>query len=136
MNQEKPEGLCLTDFDFISSISSRQFSKDCDFREKYKTEICRNWEMGKCEFGEDCAFAHGFQELRYKSNIGQKYKTKKCKQFHEQGVCQYGTRCQFKHRDTADTTPVVSPKAVQGCSVFFESIRRLRVFVEISEREI
>ena len=136
MSQDKQAGLLLNDFDFLYPISSRQATKDCEIREKYKTEICRKWELGTCEFGDGCSFAHGFEELRCKSNMGQKYKTKKCKQFHEQGVCQYGTRCQFKHRDTADTTPVVSPKSVQGCSIFFESMRRLRVFVEITEREI
>ena len=34
--------------------------------EKYKTEMCRNWQRGNCEFGERCTFAHGAIELRQK----------------------------------------------------------------------
>jgi putative component of toxin-antitoxin plasmid stabilization module len=135
MSQHNTESLFLSDFGLFSE--DRSLLKDCDFRVKYKTEICRNWELGTCEFGDNCAFAHGIEELRNKVNMGLKYKTKKCKQFHEQGVCQYGSRCQFKHRDTADTTPVVSPKSVTACQVFFESAKkRLRVFVEISQRNL
>jgi hypothetical protein len=31
------------------------------------------------------------------------YKTKKCKQFFENGFCPYGSRCQFLHRDEEKT---------------------------------
>lgn len=34
-----------------------------DFQQKFKTEICRNWEMSKCPFGPECTFAHGDHEL-------------------------------------------------------------------------
>jgi hypothetical protein len=30
------------------------------FRTKYKTEMCKNWELtGGCVFGDSCSFAHG-----------------------------------------------------------------------------
>ena len=34
------------------------------FRTKYKTEMCKNWELtGLCAFQESCSFAHGPEEL-------------------------------------------------------------------------
>ena len=68
-----------------------EFKKKTGIR--YKTEICKNWEAGFCEFGEKCAFAHGRQEIREKSS----YKTKKCKQFFENGYCMFGNKCIFQH---------------------------------------
>ena len=35
-----------------------------DYRVKYKTEICRNFQLGHCTYGSKCAFAHGERELR------------------------------------------------------------------------
>ena len=29
----------------------------------YKTIICKNWENGFCQYGSNCAFAHGENEL-------------------------------------------------------------------------
>lgn len=123
------EGL---DFNFVKDCPKRQ-AKDQDFRVKYKTELCRNWELGLCEFGETCAFAHGVHELRDKVSIGLKYKTKNCKQFHELGYCIYGNRCQFKHRDTAESTPNLSPKSNDSCGNEESGKKRLRVFVEITK---
>lgn len=38
-----------------------------DFQQKFKTEMCRNWELnGKCKFGTECTFAHGTHELLQK----------------------------------------------------------------------
>lgn len=34
-----------------------------DFQQKFKTEMCRNWEMSKCKYGSECTFAHGEHEL-------------------------------------------------------------------------
>lgn len=71
---------------------------ETDFRVKYKTEVCKFWaETGSCKFGDQCAFAHGKDEIREKQHISSNYKTKKCVQFHENGMCPYGTRCQFIH---------------------------------------
>ena len=60
---------------------------------RYKTEICKKWESGFCEFGDKCAFAHGSQDIRGKSC----YKTKKCRQFFENGFCMFGNKCLFQH---------------------------------------
>ena len=69
-----------------------------NFKTKWKTEICRYWEMyGECKFGDSCAFAHGDSELK-KRKMTYNYKTKPCKQFFEQGYCSYGCRCQFSHK--------------------------------------
>ena len=69
-----------------------------NFKTKWKTEICRYWEMyGECKFGENCAFAHGDSELKQRK-LTFNYKTKPCKQFFEIGYCSYGSRCQFSHK--------------------------------------
>ena len=69
-----------------------------NFKTKWKTEICRYWEMyGECKFGDSCAFAHGDSELK-KRKLTYNYKTKPCKQFFELGYCSYGCRCQFSHK--------------------------------------
>jgi uncharacterized Fe-S cluster protein YjdI len=68
---------------------------------RYKTEICKNWESGYCEFGEKCVFAHGAEEIRGKSF----YKTKKCKYFFENGYCMFGNKCIFKHLENSSSSP-------------------------------
>ena len=69
-----------------------------NFKTKWKTEICRNWEMyGECKYGNSCAFAHGDSELKTRK-LSFNYKTKACKQFFELGYCSYGIRCQFSHK--------------------------------------
>ena len=46
---------------------------------KYKTEMCRNWELfGKCKFQDKCSFAHGESELLKKVHLPSNYKTKLC----------------------------------------------------------
>jgi len=68
-----------------------------NFRLNYKTELCRNWEStGECEFGKECAYAHGKDELmRRPAHQHKNYKTKMCKNFHEStpGKCSYGDKC-------------------------------------------
>ena len=69
-----------------------------NFKTKWNTEICRNWEMyGECKYGNSCAFAHGDSELKTRK-LSFNYKTKACKQFFELGYCSYGIRCQFSHK--------------------------------------
>ena len=69
-----------------------------NFKTKWKTEICRNWEMyGECKYGNNCTFAHGDSELKTRK-LSFNYKTKACKQFFELGYCSYGIRCQFSHK--------------------------------------
>ena len=80
-------------------IESTEKKEDYNnFKTKWKTEICRYWEMyGECKFGENCAFAHGDSELKQRK-LTFNYKTKPCKQFFELGYCSYGSRCQFSHK--------------------------------------
>mmetsp|Transcript_52811 Transcript_52811/g.60474 ORF Transcript_52811/g.60474 Transcript_52811/m.60474 type:complete len:242 (+) Transcript_52811:481-1206(+) len=69
-----------------------------DYKLKYKTEICKNWEVyGSCKFGSSCAFAHGQHEIRRKIHLHDNYRTKQCKSFFQTGFCIYGSRCQFLH---------------------------------------
>lgn len=99
----------VCDFDFNStnntrrkrfnSIEEHQKFVD-DYKKKYKTEICKNYEFrGNCQWGDSCSFAHGQQELRTKTHINLHYKSKLCKQFFESGFCSYGYRCQYLHND-------------------------------------
>jgi len=71
-----------------------------EYRRKYKTELCKNWELrGTCKFGDKCSFAHGRHELQNKTALHTKYKTKPCKQYHQIGYCPYGQRCQYLHKE-------------------------------------
>ena len=80
---------------YIEKDKSEEYN---NFKTKWKTEICRYWEMyGECKFGDSCAFAHGDSELK-KRKLTFNYKTKPCKQFFELGYCSYGCRCQFSHK--------------------------------------
>ena len=65
---------------------------------KYKTELCKNFEInGYCKWNENCFFAHGKGEMKLKTLTMQFYKTKICKHFHVNGFCPYATRCQYFH---------------------------------------
>jgi len=66
--------------------------------------MCKNYEIkGFCKFGLKCCFAHGYEELRVKNHLNQKYKSKICKHFHRAGFCPYGSRCQYFHiKDSYD----------------------------------
>lgn len=65
-------------------------------RLKYKTDLCRHYLLtGKCTFGDNCAYAHGMDELR-KKIVPLEYKTRVCKDYLE-GVCEYGYKCTFAH---------------------------------------
>jgi hypothetical protein len=80
------------------TLSKKKNASEVEFRNKYKTEKCKYWaDNGYCEFGDQCAFAHGETDIRQKSVISSNYKTKQCVQFHENGLCPYGIRCQFLH---------------------------------------
>ena len=74
-------------------------STAADFKIKYKTELCKYYEInGYCKYGDKCAYAHGKENLRSKVTNTTAYRTKKCVQFYEQGYCPYGNRCQFAHQ--------------------------------------
>ena len=64
------------------------------YQMKFKTEMCRNWELfGVCKFMNNCSFAHGDHELKGKTHLPGNFKTKVCDQFHETGFCHFGSRC-------------------------------------------
>ena len=86
---------CDNMYNYIEKGRNEEYN---NFKTKWKTEICRYWEMyGECKFGDSCAFAHGDSELKARK-MTYNYKTKPCKQFFEQGYCSYGCRCQFSHK--------------------------------------
>ena len=74
-----------------------------DFKIKYKTELCKYFEInGFCKYGDKCAYAHGKENLRSKVTNSTAYRTRKCVQFFENGYCPYGNRCQFAHQLTSN----------------------------------
>ena len=60
--------------------------------------MCKNWLVGICRYGLQCAFAHGRDEVQKKTHVAAKYKASLCNSYHSPPFfCQYGTRCQFAH---------------------------------------
>jgi len=131
----------------------KKVNGETDFRMKYKTEVCKYWaEYGFCQFGDQCAFAHGKDEIRQKLHISNNYKTKKCVQFHENGYCPYGVRCQFIHclrKDTQLNPNLFSKNYGQDvetceiwhnmdpdCSCMKRSRLRLRYFQKLQKEEL
>ncbi|CAM9792697.1 unnamed protein product [Ectocarpus fasciculatus] len=72
-----------------------------------KTELCRNHTKGFCTYGDRCAFAHGREELKYRTlremqNAGRipdavKYRCIPCMTWVATGSCPYSSRCVFIH---------------------------------------
>ena len=82
-----------------SQMKTKFKSQASDFKIKYKTELCKYFEInGYCKFGDNCAYAHGAENLRSKVTNSTSYRTRKCVQFFENGYCPYGNRCQFAHQ--------------------------------------
>jgi hypothetical protein len=53
---------------FGSEMERENFVRS--YQIKYKTEMCRNWELfGKCKFQDKCSFAHGDHELHKKVHL-------------------------------------------------------------------
>ena len=76
-----------------------------DFKIKYKTELCKYYEInGYCKYGDKCAYAHGKENLRSKVTNTTAYRTKKCEHFFDKGYCPYGNRCQFAHQLKSNIT--------------------------------
>ena len=66
-------------------------------KRKKKTELCKNYELyHACFYKDNCCFAHGIEELR-ENIISPNYKTKSCKSFIDNKVCNFGIRCSYKH---------------------------------------
>ena len=66
-------------------------------KKKKKTELCKNYELYKdCYYKNECSVAHGLEELRqFTSQPG--YKTKICKSFNDNMICNFGIRCNYLH---------------------------------------
>lgn len=87
----------------LQNVAADPFSTIKNFQQshKYKTEICKNYEVhGFCKWADNCCFAHGREELRTKTLFNYFYKTKVCKHFHKIGFCPYASRCQYFHFKT------------------------------------
>ena len=82
---------------------------------RYKTELCKNWKLGYCEFGEKCVFAHGEQEKRLAT------RTRMCHNFFDHGYCRYGEKCNYLHYSEKTECP---------------SKNRLPVFTQICQKII
>ena len=74
-------------------------------KQEYKTVLCKHWEDdGKCQWGEQCKWAHGKEDLQTgstrpvmpHSGWNSQHKTVLCSKWVE-GSCQYGARCMFAH---------------------------------------
>ena len=126
-------------------LAAQQLLSSCDFtpseakpssafQANYKTELCRNWESGSCEFGDKCTFAHGREELRRPAQKSLKYKTKKCKQFHSLGYCLYGLRCQFIHtQEPCGKEPPTAASSRKNSIDEQSEPRRLPIFLRLAE---
>jgi hypothetical protein len=119
-----------------STNSSNFKGKASDFKIKYKTELCKFYELtGQCKYGDNCAYAHGKENLRAKVTNTTAYRTKKCNQFFENGYCPYGNRCQFQHQlknnivnNPYDTD--MSYKKILDIISKFENVRNVKKLVE------
>ena len=70
------------------------FSK---IKRKKKTELCKNYELfHDCYYKDECCFAHGVEELR-ENILFTSFKTKMCKSFNENKICNFGIRCSYRH---------------------------------------
>lgn len=67
--------------------------------------------------GDNCAFAHGEEDLRAKPIAN--YRTAKCRHFQDKGWCQYGPRCQFLH----NVKPKEIPKIKMSYSLLLQSVQ-------------
>lgn len=93
--------------------SSVAFSMVVAPKSNYKTEFCGNGPS--CPFGDQCEFAHTYEELQGRGQvipkaIGQKYRQFPCRSFIMTGTCPYNDRCVFLHDPrVADPEAYTSP---------------------------
>ncbi|ETO34866.1 hypothetical protein RFI_02221 [Reticulomyxa filosa] len=65
----------------------------------YKTELCENWvSKGRCTYGRKCHFAHGFDDMKYRTRVAN-YKTQPCcdPARSDSRLCLFGKRCNYAH---------------------------------------
>ncbi|CAG9310347.1 unnamed protein product [Blepharisma stoltei] len=129
-----PTSIIISQMKTNLSLKSR--TAELDFQIKYKTEMCKNWEAGHCEFGEKCAFAHGDTELRDKAQISLALKTKECKLYQDKGYCVYGNKCQFSHKESSQETASNSPEnsAFSSRRNSSETIHKVPLFIDLESR--
>ena len=125
-----------------NSNSNKKKKPNVDLK-KYKTEMCKNWELfQQCKYGNKCRFAHGKDELLEKNLPNkQKYKTKDCLSFSTTGVCPYGQRCLFQHDESKVKIEIVKEKGLyesllgfsQGGDHSIFGRKKLQVFTKVSK---
>ena len=97
-NQSSSIDIVDDEFTLSSNSSEERSNKGNDQQLKYRTELCKFYEInGKCKYGDNCIFAHGKENLREKVLNKSGYKKRPCINFFEFGYCMYGNRCQFSH---------------------------------------
>lgn len=94
----------------------------------YKTERCRFVEEGRICPHPNCMFAHSEEELRERPRHP-KYKCQKCRNYWVKGVCYYGHRCDYLHRDLKNCTKAGNSVADR----YFWENDRLPVFASIEK---
>lgn len=96
-----PFKSCNHDFTYSSCDSSSDGDEEMYYCKtnpvKHKTELCKTFsELGYCNYGDRCRFAHGRHEL-IALPINTHWKQRKCHGFWKNGYCLHGIRCQFGH---------------------------------------
>ncbi|OLQ14940.1 mRNA decay factor CTH1 [Symbiodinium microadriaticum] len=77
-------------------------------RIKYRTTMCKFFELGACKRGDACFFAHKEDQLRPSVSL---WRTRLCFSFTMRGHCRQGKRCNFAHGKDELLKPMVSEKA-------------------------
>jgi len=144
----KSKNVTQSEFNFnnnaTSNLNLNNISNDINKQQrpqnqKYKTEICKNFETkGHCKWEDNCCFAHGKHELRKKTIFNYFYKTKVCKHFHKNGYCPYASRCQYFHFKTfqifQELLESFSNKLVQRISENGHDNKKVETIQDILER--
>ena len=65
----------------------------------YRTRICKNYEHGFCQFGDECLYAHGEDKLR-------KIPTLDTCWFYNNGTCTNGDNCPYTHEKKHVRKPI------------------------------
>ena len=140
MNQVYQEMLKKENSRNFQNIFSLESNKDIlgfssEPEAKIKTEICRNWEAGSCEYGDKCFFAHGMKELREKFSA-KIVKTQKCESFFKFGYCMNGIKCQFKHTDDGEGLSSTQALAKKNMSQALPEKFNAPIFVDLESRSL